>query len=90
MTDRTEIREKILKTLITVQPNLADATIEEHTSLSDLRVDSLHLIEVGVLLEDTFGSAVRFDEWLERERAKTDNAYALSSLVDYVSEACHS
>lgn len=87
MSDRNAVRDRIIQTIRTVQPALAEVNITEETSLSDLQVDSLHLIEVGVLLEDNFGAGVRFDEWLEQERAKSTNAYSMASLVSFVSEA---
>jgi len=87
MSDRAVIREKTIDTIRAVEPNLAEVRITDATSLADLKIDSLRLIELGVLLEDTFGTSVRFDEWLEQERARNGTAYTLESLIAFISKA---
>jgi acyl carrier protein len=84
------IREKIIDAVRRVEPKLASVRITEATSLQDLNMDSLRLIELGVMVEDNFGQGVRFDEWIEQERARSDNAYSLASLISFVSKATHS
>jgi acyl carrier protein len=89
MSDRAAIREKIVDTIRTVEPSLAGVRITEATNFADLNMDSLRLIELGVLLEDNFGKGVRFDEWLEQERARGAAAYSLDSLVTFVSKTAN-
>lgn len=91
MSDLSMIRERIVDTLRAVEPNLANARLTETTTLADLKLDSLRLIELGVLLEDNFGKGVRFDEWLEQERARGgDAAYSLESLIGFISKTARS
>lgn len=88
MSDLSMIRDKIVDTLKAVEPNLTDVRLTDTTTLADLKLDSLRLIELGVLLEDSFGKGVRFDEWLEQERARGGTeAYSLESLIAFVSKA---
>jgi acyl carrier protein len=87
MSDRAVIREKTIDTIRAVEPDLAEALITDATSLADLKMNSLRLIELGVLLEDAFGKGVRFDEWLEQERARSGTAYTLESLITFISKA---
>lgn len=84
------IREKIIDSVRKVEPKLESVRISEGTSLSELNMDSLRLIELGVMVEDNFGQGVSFDEWIEQERARTDNAYTLESLVNFVFKATRS
>jgi acyl carrier protein len=87
MLDRADIQKKVIENLHAVEPSLAETHISEATRLADLRMDSLRLVELGVLLEDAFGDSVRFDDWLERERQGGDEAYSLESLIDFIAEA---
>jgi acyl carrier protein len=89
MSDRAAIREKIVTTLCQIEPGLADVRMTEATSLADLNMDSLRLIELGVLLEDDFGKGVRFDEWLEGERARGPGAYSLDSLITFIAKTAN-
>lgn len=70
-----------------VEPSLTDVPMTEATSLADLNMDSLRLIELGVLLEEAFGKSVRFDDWIELERARSTDAYTLGSLITFISKA---
>lgn len=87
MSDRALIRNKIIDTIRSVEPNLAQVQITDATSLADLKMDSLRLIELGVLLEDNFGKNVRFDEWLEQGRALGPGGYSLDSLITFIAKA---
>jgi acyl carrier protein len=87
MFDRATTREKISAIIGRVEPSLADVPMTEATTLSDLNMDSLRLIELGVLLEEAFGKSMRFDDWIELERARGANAYALGSLITFISQA---
>ncbi|MFL6650365.1 MAG: acyl carrier protein [Sulfurifustaceae bacterium] len=87
MSDLSMIREKIVDTLRAVEPNLADTRLTDATTLADLKLDSLRLIELGVLLEDNFGKGVHFDQWLEQERGRGGTtAYSLESLIAFISK----
>jgi acyl carrier protein len=86
----TAIREKIIDSVKKVEPKLASENITDATRLSDLNIDSLRLIELGVMVEDNFGQGVSFDDWIEQERARGHNAYTVESLVTFVSKAAHS
>jgi acyl carrier protein len=86
MSDRSVIQEKIVAVIRTVEPSLAEVPMPETVSFSALNLDSLRLIELGVLLEDAFGESVRFDDWLELERAKGSEAYSLGSLITFISK----
>jgi len=90
MSDRAAIREKIVDTIRTVEPSLADVRITEASNFADLKMDSLRLIELGVLLEDNFGKSVRFDDWLEQERARGAAAYWMDSLITFIANAAPS
>lgn len=87
MSDQKAIREKIIDTIRAVEPTLGNVPISDTASLVDLNMDSLRLVELGVLLEENFGREVRFDEWLEQERARGADAYLLKSLITFISEA---
>lgn len=86
MSETTTIRETIIGCIRQLDPRHADTAIADSMSLEDLNIDSLRLIELGVLVEDSFGGKVRFDPWLEAERARPGDgrAFLLQSLVDYV------
>lgn len=84
MHDREAIREKIVSAIEGVEPELAQVQITEATSLADLKLDSLRLIELGVLLEDSFGAEMRFDDWIEQERARSDDAFSMESLISFI------
>jgi acyl carrier protein len=86
MSERLAIQEKIVVAVRAVEPSLAEVSMPETVSFTDLNLDSLRLIELGVLLEDAFGESVRFDDWLELERAKKSGAYSLGSLIDFISK----
>jgi acyl carrier protein len=86
MLDRAAIREKVAATMCVVEPSLVGVPMTEATSLADLNMDSLRLIELGVLLEEAFGKSVRFDDWIELERARSTNAYTLGSLITFISK----
>lgn len=85
--DRADIRSKIVELLTTVEPRLKGTTIEEHTFLTDLGISSLKLIEIGVLLDDTFGGTMRFDDWLEQERGKSEGGFSMESLISFVHQS---
>jgi acyl carrier protein len=87
MSDTPVIREKIIDVIHGIDPDLRSAHIIDSTSLADLNIDSLRLIELGVLLEDRFGVHMRLDEWIDQERGRPDTPYSLGSLVSFVSKA---
>lgn len=86
MSETTTIRDTIIDCIRRLDPRHANTVITDTMSLEDLSIDSLRLIELGVLVEDSFGGKVRFDPWLEGERARAGEgrAFLLQSLVDYV------
>jgi acyl carrier protein len=80
-----EIQQRIHQAIVAVEPRLEGKTFSEDTTLADLGLDSLKLIEVGVRLEDAFGDQMRFDEWLEGERAKPQgSAFKVGSLITFI------
>lgn len=87
MSDLAAIREKVIDTIRKAEPKLASVRMTDSTSLTDLNMDSLRLIELGVLVEDEFGHGVRFDDWIEQERSRGEHAYSLESLTAFVSKA---
>ena len=83
--DRTVTGQRIRESVIEVEPRLEQASFTEDTTLADLGLDSLKIIEVGVRLEDAFGSGVRFDDWLDEERAKPKtDAFTVGSLISFI------
>jgi len=85
MTDFNVIREALVGCIRQLDPRHASATITDATSLEDLNIDSLRLIELGVLVEEKFDGKVRFDPWLDQERAREGSgAFLLGSLVKHV------
>ena len=84
---RLEIREIIHRCVSEVEPQLKNLEFTDDTTLPELGLDSLKLIETGVRLEDAFGDSVPFDEWLEQERQKQgSSAFKLASLISFIEE----
>jgi acyl carrier protein len=80
-----EINAVVRKSIVDVDPRLEGISFHPETTLAELRLDSLKLIEVGVRLEDAFGDNIHFDEWLESERAKPEaEAFRVGSLVSFI------
>ena len=85
MMNHTEIHELVRKSILEVDPRLEGTPVDLETTLAELKLDSLKLIEVGVRLEDAFGSDVRFDNWLETERTQPEaEAFKVGSLVSFI------
>lgn len=87
MADSTPLKAKIIDAIRSVEPKLESKEIDGGSSLADLNISSLQLVELGVVLEDRFGSNVQLEVWIDRERAKQGSAYTLDSLVEFVAEA---
>lgn len=84
MVDSANIKERIIDAIRSVEPKLKTAEIDGGSSLADLNISSLQLVELGVVLEDQFGSNVQIEIWIDRERARQGEAYTLDSMVEFV------
>lgn len=74
----------IQEAILAVKPELPRAAVTHIATMSDLGLDSVGLVEVGVHLEHAFGDAVSFDAWLDQERLREANAFSVGSLVAYI------
>ena len=81
---RTEILDSARAALVRVRPELASIDISETTTLAEMGIDSIRMIEVGVHLEDLIGSEIDFDAWIDQEREKEEGDFLLGSLVSYL------
>jgi acyl carrier protein len=81
------IREQIIQQIVTMEPRLRDVRLDDEVTLQDLQLDSLKLVELGVRLEESLGSLIYFDDWMDDERAKSQGAFSLGSLVAFVEKA---
>jgi acyl carrier protein len=87
MMDHREIHEIVRRSIVEVDPRLEGTPFNPETTLAQLKLDSLKLIEVGVRLEDAFGD-IRFDNWLETERAQPEaEAFKVGSLVSFIEKS---
>ena len=84
--NRAQVVEKIAEILVAVEPKLADTKIGAEHTLSGLGLDSLKLVEIGVRVEDAFGTEIVFDDWLEQEQQKGDVGFSVGSLTDLILE----
>lgn len=87
MVDSSNIKEQIIDAIRSVEPKLEATEIDGSNSLADLNISSLQLVELGVVLEDRFGSSVQLEVWIDRERRRESDAYTLDSMVGFVTEA---
>ncbi len=81
---RDEICNKIFDVLREVNPKLEQSEISEEDSFFDYDIDSLKLIELGLRVESTFGQELNLDDWIDQESQKENNAYSISSFVEFV------
>jgi len=84
---QSDIVQKVAEVITSVEPQISLSSIKIESTIADLGITSLQLIEIGVLLEDEFGSNVGLDEWLEQERGKESNAFSIHSLVAFIEKA---
>lgn len=84
--NRQDIKNKLQESMVAVNPKLAGVPLDDATSLADLGLNSLKLIELGVRLEDSFGNEIGFDNWIEQERGKSGVAFQVGSLVSFLAE----
>jgi len=87
MVDSTNIRVQVIDAIRSVEPRLDATEIDGSSSLADLNISSLQLVELGVVLEDRFGSNVQLEVWIDRERAREGEAFTLDSMIEFVAEA---
>jgi acyl carrier protein len=78
------ILSAIQQALIAVKPELSAAAVTDAATMSDLGLDSVGLVEVGVHLESSLGGDISFDAWLDQERLLNANAFSIGSLVAYI------
>lgn len=66
-----------------VSPSVSGELNPDHT-LAEIGLDSIQVVQFGMLLEKHFGNDVIIDEWIDIEHGKGRSGFKLSSLVDYV------
>lgn len=83
----SSIRDRVIEQLVTMEPSLRAEALDDRVTLQDLQIDSLKLVELGVRLEESLGGYIYFDDWMDDERGKGDDAFSLGSLVAFVEKA---
>lgn len=78
------VRSTIQQAIVTVKPELSDQELTDTSTLSDLGLDSIRLVELGVHLEHALGGEISFDDWLDQERSRSTNAFTIGSLVAFI------
>ncbi|NJM90745.1 MAG: acyl carrier protein [Myxococcales bacterium] len=81
------VRTTILEALVAVKPDLANIKMTDTSTMSDLGLDSVRLVEVGVHLEHALGGDVSLDAWLDQERMRPSAAFSIGSLVTFINES---
>lgn len=76
----------IQEAIVAVKPELPRSAVTGTATMSDLGLDSVALVEVGVHLENSLGGEISFDAWLDQERALAANAFSIASLVAYIND----
>ncbi|MCP4269564.1 MAG: acyl carrier protein [Candidatus Brocadiaceae bacterium] len=82
--DKSEICNKIYGVLREVNPKLEQSNISEEASFFDYDIDSLKLIELGLRIESEFGQELNLDDWVDTESQKENNAFSISSFVEFI------
>ncbi len=84
--DRSEICNKIYGVLREVNPKLEQSNISEEASFFDYDIDSLKLIELGLRIESEFEQELNLDDWVDQESQKENNAFSISSFVEFIQD----
>jgi len=80
--------ETVKKTILETVSDISADIITHNISLTELGIDSIKVVELGVRLEEVFGDCIVLDEWLDVEMDKSQEvAYKVSCLVDYIEKA---
>ena len=82
--NKSEICNKIYDVLREVNPKLEQSKISEEASFFDYDIDSLKLIELGLRIESEFEQELNLDDWVDRESQKENNAFSISSFVEFI------
>jgi acyl carrier protein len=85
--DRSEIFNRLRRSLAEVSPDLGDGEVAEDATLGTLGLDSLKLVELGVRVEKAFDQAVSLDQWIDEEAARSGPGYTMGSLIDFIQRA---
>jgi len=82
------IFEFVKKAITDSVPDVDSNAINKDTRLSELGIDSVKTVELGVRLEGIFGEEVVLDDWLDEQMEIDDNArYKIDDLVIFIEGA---
>ncbi len=82
--DRAQILDRVRALAIETNPDLKDLEITEAATFGTMGLDSVRMVELGVRVEEVFGTDVVLDEWIDRETARGDGSFTVGSLVSFI------
>ena len=85
--DRAEILARIRDLAIATSPDLKASDVTETATFGTMGLDSIRMVELGVRLEETFGSDVVLDDWIDQEVASEGESYTVGSLVAFIEKS---
>lgn len=84
---REEMFEKVRDAILRTSPDLDPGEVTEGASFQTLGFDSLKLVELGVWVEQIFGSKVTLDDWVDQEALKGTDGFTMKSFLDYITQS---
>lgn len=82
--DRGEILDGVRALAVETNSDLKGVDISEEATLGTMGLDSVRIVELGVRVEETFGSQVVLDDWIDQEAVRGEGGYTVGSLVTFI------
>jgi acyl carrier protein len=82
--ERNEIYRHVKETVVATGADIDPAAIRAESTVGALGLDSISLVELGVRLEQQFGSKLVLDDWVDEQTSKDGGDWTLQSLVNFI------